>query len=228
MKTLILAGMLNLSVDCSSLKNAEIHDGDQWKLEVCKSLVLEYENVVLTPISSSYKKLGIEANEIKNITSTPPLAGRLKVTRVVRIDEIPQEVTTNYSLQAYKNVFVFKRKMRAGELIGKSDFIEKKVNVGPFVGLRNFDVLNPEGMATNRVVAKGALVYEEILSVPPIIKVDDVLTIVLHADNLKIKTMGVALENGRHLQDEIKVRVVDTGAVVSGKITGKKDVYVEI
>jgi len=202
---------------------------EQWKYDVCTELVKNYENVILTPLSSTSKK--IDAKKVGNIPRVvvyAPIAGRLKVKRLIVVDDGGEEVTTNFSIQAYKKVWAFKKRMHSGELIDKSDVYRKNVNVAPFIGIRNFEVQNPVGMTPTKAVSKGALLYEEIVSAPALIKARDKLTVLLHAGNLKIKTIGVALEDGKKLQDEIKVRIVETGAVVNGKITGKKDVYVEI
>lgn len=227
MKVFAMASLLNLSVDCSTLKLHELDEGEKWKKEVCEKLVVDYENVVLTPISSSYKK--VAGDGLRGIVLSTPLAGRLKIRRVINDGNNGfQEILTNYSFNAYKTVWVLKKKIRHGDLIDKKDIFRKKINVAPFIGLRNFDVKNPVGMTTIKNMPSGSFLYEEIISAPALIRVKDRVTVVLHLDNLKIKTIGVALENGINLEDEIKVKIIDTGAVVNAKIIGKKDVYVEI
>ncbi len=209
------------------LKFYQDEEGERWKTEVCEKLAEDYEDVSLTPISSSYKN--VSEISLQRVALSNPLAGRLKVTRVIKDENDGfKEIVTNYSFKAYKRVWVLKRKIRNGELISKKDIFQKKLNVAPFVGLRNFDVRNPEGMTTIKNMPKGAFLYEEVISIPALIKEKDKVTVILHVNNLKIKTLGIALESGANLKDEIKVKIIDTGAVINAKIMGKSDVYVEI
>lgn len=215
-------------INCDAVSSINISKDDKeslYKSEICSRLE-GYENVELKPLkvirNSLGKKSAINAGDI-NIDS--PLAGSLRVTWR---DENQGVVTLIYELSAMALVPVLTRELEANTTIVESDVDLQKINIAPFFGIKKFFKGSPAGLMVLKRMVKGNYVFSDSVSTVALIHQNQKIIAVIGSNGLSVKANAVALENAFNANDVIKVRILDTGAVVSGRIEGDKYVHVDM
>lgn len=223
------AAMLNTAVSCAAVSSS-LSAGDavkQWQRDTCTSLQKEFDDVVLVPTRESYED-SVAVGEKSTTVISQPVAGRLKVSWVELIDAHKvRRYNTSFSIEAYKNVWVFERDLNAGSLIKSQDVALKKVNVAPFLGIKVFADTDPTDKKLQTRSKKGQIVFREYLLDKPLINRNDRVTVVLQQAGLKIEMDAVALEDAVEQGQKIKVRSVSGGATLTGVVKENNRVYVD-
>jgi flagella basal body P-ring formation protein FlgA len=126
---------------------------------------------------------------------------------------------------SFVEVPVLSRFIRAGEIITDKDITIIRTKLSSLRG--NF-VINEKdiiGMQAKKHLSSGALIKNNELINPPVIKTNDPVSIIYSSNNIKLKISGTALNNGA-IGDMVKVKNNDTGAVLLGQIINKNTVQV--
>jgi flagella basal body P-ring formation protein FlgA len=220
MNSIYFAGALSLIIDCENLSVQSNHE--QWHSQVCSQLQSDYDDVRLTAIKLSHRSVG--ASDMPPVVVGKIVAGRLKVDVV---DGIKQSHYL-FSVNATQHVWVAKNKMYKGEIISRDDLILKKANVAPFVGLKTFFQEPLQGKMLARAIKKNEIIFADYLESKKLINQKQTIDLLIMSGNLQIKTKGKAMESAVNEGDSIRVKVLETGAILTGVVKGKENVYVEI
>jgi flagella basal body P-ring formation protein FlgA len=225
MNFIYLAGTLSLVIDCENLSLPSKQD--QWQLQVCNQLQSEFDEVHLTSLKVTNYKVD-SGSELQPIVIGDILAGRVKVEVTSEKDGQLIESRYLFSVKATRNVWVAKNKMYKGDLVQQDDFVLKKMNVAPFIGLKTFVNSNFIPRVLNKTVKKNAIFFEEYFEVKKLIAQRQIIDLFIMSGNLQIKAKGQAMESADREGDRIKVKIIETGAILMGVVKGKENVYVEI
>ncbi|OQY02642.1 MAG: flagella basal body P-ring formation protein FlgA [Desulfobacteraceae bacterium 4572_130] len=120
----------------------------------------------------------------------------------------------------FDNVVCFKNSFKRGHIIKDSDLFIKKLNISliPNNYIKNLNYA--VGMCVKRNVKSKDCLNKNILENPPLIKKGDIVKLIANKGNLRIKTTGIAIRNGK-LNDQITVKNISSKKIVSGKIIEK-------
>lgn len=219
------AGALNLFINCQDIPAAL--EQEIWPTQVCSQLKKKYDDVQLTAIKVMEKltqgSIGPQSPEIGDV-----FAGRLKVVVTGIKDGRSIQSHITFAVSASQYAWVAKKAMYKNKAIEESDFVLKKINVAPFIGLKNMLVGELPSGVLNRTIKKNEILFLEYLDAENIINPRQPIDLVITSGSLMIKTKGIALGSAKKEGDQIKVQVLETGATVSGLVKGKEYIYVEI
>lgn len=230
------AGFVNNTINCDEilLRRSESRADVQVELverKICNFFSVNYEHVKLT----SLKVMAKAAEQRKSSVALhepvieEPLAGRVKISWWNEAkNESAMHLTVTYSIEMYKSIAIFGKNIAVNNTIKDSDIYFNTVNVAPFLGVKGFLKESPVGKMVIKKATKGHYIFSDILSPPAMIKKDQVIYVVVKSAGLSINTEAIALENGFEVDDLIKVKVKNTGAVLTARIKSEKIVYVEI
>jgi flagella basal body P-ring formation protein FlgA len=223
MNSIYLAGALSLVIDCDDLSLQS--NRDQWQSQVCSQLQSDFDDVRLTAIKLNRHSVN-SASEVRKVVIGNIMAGRLKVD-VIDDDPLIQSRYL-FSVNATRDVWVAKNKMYKGEVIDQDDLVLKKINVAPFIGLKTFLQEHFQGQILTRTIKKNEIVFADYLETKKLITQKQTIDLLIISGSLQIKTKGQAMESADKEGDKIKVKVIETGAILTGVVEGKENVYVEI
>lgn len=223
MNSIYFAGLLSLVVDCESLSS--LSKEEEWQSQVCIKLQEDFDDVRLTALKLNVRSVDSERLE-SNVVIGNILAGRLKVDIIDK--NLMEKRQYLFSVNASKDVWVTKKKKYQGEVISHDDVVKKKINIAPFVGLRTIVKDDIQGKVLNKTLKRDEIVFADYLEFKKLIVQKQIVDLVLRSGNLQIKTKGQAMEAAANEGDSIKVRVIETGAILTGLVKGKENVYVEI
>ncbi len=219
------AGALNLFINCQDISAAL--EQEIWPIQVCSQLKEKYDDVQLTAIKV-IEKLTQSSMEPQRPEIGDVFAGRLKVVVAGIKDGRSIHSHITFAVSASQDAWVAKKTMYKNRAIEESDFVLKKINVAPFVGLKSMLVGELPSGVLNRTIKKNEILFLEYLDAENIINPRQLIDLVITSGNLMIKTKGIALGSAKKAGDQIKVQVLETGATVSGLVKGKEYIYVEI
>ena len=126
---------------------------------------------------------------------------------------------------AYVEVPVTIRGIVQGALITDSDIGSART---PLSKVKGGYITSPEqviGMQARRNIGNGVFIRNSDLLKPTLIRQNDSVSIIYSNNNIKLRTMGIALESGA-LGDNIKIKNETTGIVVHGMVKGRNLVEV--
>lgn len=227
MKTLLFSALLNLDIDCNTVSLHEVSENIKWKKDVCEKYFSDYLNVKIRAIRTTSKKVGV-LNE-KKFEVSQPIAGRVIVKRIV--DDGNAElilITTFYAIDAFKEVWIAHRNIKQNEILTERDITKEVKNIGNVIGVEHFPDKNPKGAFIGNSLTKGQIIYSSYLSDKPLIEIGKEVSVVFASGGLKLNMKGVALHNGFMADDAIKIRLLDTGKIFTGKIKDNETVTVDI
>jgi flagella basal body P-ring formation protein FlgA len=227
-KQVVMSALLSLDIECNtalSLKSP--NEGTLWEQEICQTYFPEYLNVRLRAIRNTVKQVSSDIGN-KKIEITPPIAGRMTIKRVVRENTDAWKLaTTSYAIDAFKEVWVARRTIRKNEVLSGQDIEKVLRNVGNLVGLKTFPEQNPTGSFVEKGLPKGQIIYQDYLLSKPLVEKNEEVKVVFKSGSLTLEMDGVALENGFKIDDLIKVRLIDTGKVLTGKVKDNETIAVD-
>lgn len=117
------------------------------------------------------------------------------------------------------------RMIKVGEIIDYNDLdtvSTKLVNrIAHYV--TDIDVL--VGMKAKKNLIAGAMIKSNDIVKPPILELHDTVNILYSFNNIEIKVSGVSMGSGA-VGDKVKVKNIDTGAILVGNIINKNTVQV--
>lgn len=225
----LLSGAINCSDVRGNIESSIITDValKNSLVAVCQSFPPDYEKIIIYPLKLS--ALEVSENLAKaSVLVGQPVAGKIKVTWMdVREHDKEYQVTLKVAFEAYKSVWVFSNDLNADSLLKQEDVTLKTLNVAPFLGIRNFVEGNPVGKRLIKYCNKGQIIFNEYLSAPLLVKKNMGIKAVLIDNGLKIEMDAVSLEDADKLNQKIKIRVLASGAVLTGILEGKDTVYVK-
>ncbi len=223
MNSIYLVGVLSLVIDCKNLSLQS--DNDLWQSEVCDQVQSDFDDLRLTAIRLN--RQSVEAtSEIQPVVVGNIMAGRLRVD--ITDDNRLMKSCYLFSVDATRYVWVAKNKIYKGEAISNDELTLKKMNVAPFIGLKEF-LQEPMGhQVLNRTIKKNEIVFLDYLESKKLIVQRQTIDLLIISGDLQIKAKGQAMESADKEGDVIKVRVIETGAILTGVVKGKENVYVQI
>lgn len=163
-------------------------------------------------------------NEVKNVVliNYEPERSNFKI-RVNYNNGSSDEVFGKY--ESFVELPVTSRFIKAGEIILASDVTSVKTKTSRVRGnyiSKEEDII---GMQAKKHLSAGIVIKPNELARPAVIKMNDPVSITYSANNIQLKTTGVALGVGA-IGDMIKVKNEDTGTVLLGQIINKNTVQV--
>ena len=126
---------------------------------------------------------------------------------------------------SYIMVPIAARYIKFNEVIQDSDITTKKVKLGSIHKNYATEIAEVSGMQARKYIAVGSMFKINEISNPPVIKVNDPVSIVYSSGTISLKTMGVALGVGA-VGDMVKVKNSSSGAILLGQIINKNTVQV--
>lgn len=227
MKALILSALIGLDVDCN-LVATPFKSVESWQYQICVQRFSDYKNVKLKAIRDIRKKMPSSSKERKLEVSVP-LGGRVVVTRVESLgDEGVVQITTHYTLDAYVDGWIASNHIRSNNVIKEHEVRKREVNIGKYIGLRDILVASPKGMYVQKNINKGQIIFGDYLSAKPLINRNSEVTVFLSSNNIQLEMKGIALEAGFIEDAPIKVRLMDTGKIFTGKVIDNEKVLIEM
>jgi flagella basal body P-ring formation protein FlgA len=174
--------------------------------------------------SDKVSQVKTRLNEIKNVIliNYDPERSNFKI-RINYQNGSYDEVLGRY--ESFVEVPVTSRFIKTGEIILASDITSVKTKINR---VRGHYISNEEdiiGMQAKKHLSAGIVIKANELTRPAVIKMNDPVNITYSANNIQLKTSGIALGVGA-VGDMIKVKNEDTGTVLLGQIVNKNTVQV--
>lgn len=231
-----LASFINSTINCDEILLGRSQSRPDVQVElverkICNFFSANYEHVKLTLLKVTTKATAEKKSKV--ILNEPiieePLAGRVKISWWnASKNESVVHLNVTYSVDVYKSIAIFAKNIAINTTLRDSDIYFNTVNVAPFLGVKGFLKESPVGKMVTKKATKGHYIFSDILSAPALIKKDQFIYVVVKSAGLSINTEAIALENGFEVDSLIKVKVKETGAVLTARIKSEKIVYVEI
>jgi flagella basal body P-ring formation protein FlgA len=165
------------------------------------------------------------------LPATGTLLGRVRVNVVLTLNgERQSEVPVYFEVKLHLNVAVATRRIEHGEPLGENNVRYERMAIDGQSGyLTDADAL--AGRRAKRVLAAGQIIPSADAEVPAaeapiVVKQRDLVKLVARTGPLILTTLGESLQDG-HSGDVIRVRNVDSGRVVQGKVVGAALIEVE-
>lgn len=117
------------------------------------------------------------------------------------------------------------RNIAQGSIITNSDVNTTRTPLSKMKGGYIDSIEQVIGMQARRNISTGVLIRSSDLSKPTLIRQNDAVSIMYNSNNIKLRTVGIALESGA-IGDNIKVKNESTGIIVHGTVKGKNLVEV--
>jgi len=224
MSALFLAGALGLAIDCNQITSPPL--GKDWQSQVCNKLQAQYDDVQLVVIKVT-DLVGPDIS-LNRVQVGDLFAGRIKVSVPVNLNG--QQAGREYllSVQAIKDVMVATRSVYKGRSLQDGDAIRKRVNVAPFIGLKEFTQVNEKNTVLKKTLKRNEIIFSEYFENEKIIMPRQSVDVVIVSGDIAIKAKGIAIDSAEQIGSEIRVKVVETGVVVKGTVKMQENLYVEI
>lgn len=121
---------------------------------------------------------------------------------------------------AYIEVPVTVRTIVQGGVITEADVSTTRTPLAKMKGGYIEAIDQVVGMQARRNIGNGVLIRNSDLVKPTLIRQNDSVSIIYNQSNIKLRTMGIALQSGA-IGDNIKVKNESTGIIVHGFVKGK-------
>lgn len=229
LKFLAITALLGLDINCNSGVNSlQRVEEEAWKVEVCEKKFSEYEEVKLTPIRTSRKEATALLRN-SNVDISDPIAGRITVSRIEKNENNQLfHVKTHYKIDAYLDVWTAKKHLQPNKALKEMDIQKKKMNIGKYIGIRSFITKPPEGQYLDKKIARGQILFLDYFSQEPLIDRNKEIYVIVSSNNVRLEMKGVALERAFALNETIKVRLLDTSKILTGKVKDNETVHIEM
>jgi flagella basal body P-ring formation protein FlgA len=156
-----------------------------------------------------------------------PKTNSFKIQVLLNKNEIEKEkYEINGRYAPFLEVPVARRLIKNGEVLKSEDITKIKTKT---TNIAHNIVLSEEklvGMEVKNVISSGRYFKQTDVRRPPVVFVNDVITMVYQSDNLTVKTIGIAMEEGA-IGDRIRVKNEKTGSEINAKIIDKNSVQVD-
>lgn len=136
-----------------------------------------------------------------------------------------KKVLMRAKVHVYERVVVTNRSLASKETVGEADVRLEYLDTGRLAPGYLTELNQAVGMVVKRVVNKGVPLTAYMIDRPILIKRMAAVDIVSSVGGARVKTEGVALQDGR-AGDLIRVRNVKSGKSVSGRVVGDSTVEV--
>ena len=186
----------------AQVTDIELKFDSSTKLHEAKSYQDQIKNVQLLYFAPNYATFKVSITS--NNDTTIELAGRYT---------------------AYIQVPVTVRSIVHGGIITESDISSTRTPLGKMKGGYIESIDQVVGMQARRNLGSGVLIRNSDVVKPTLIRQNDSVSIIYNQSNIKLRTIGVALQSGA-MGDNIKVKNESTGIVVHGCVKGKNLVEV--
>lgn len=186
----------------SQITDVELKFDSKIKLQEAISYGNEIKTVQLVYFAPNYStfRIGITSNQENNIE----LSGRYI---------------------AYISCPVTIRNIAQGSIISNSDINTIRTPLSKIKGGYLDSLEQVIGMQAKKNIGTGVLIRNSDLSKPTLIRQNDSVSIIYSSNNIKLRTVGVALESGA-IGDNIKIKNEATNIVIHGVVKGKNLVEV--
>ena len=126
---------------------------------------------------------------------------------------------------AYVEIPVTVHGIAQGSMITDSDLSTTRILLSKMKGGYIESIDQVVGMQARRNISNGVLIRNSDIVKPTLIRQNDTVSIIYSQNNIKLRTIGVALQSGA-VGDNIKVKNESTGIIVHGTVKGKNLVEV--
>ena len=179
----------------------------------------EYRERYLKERSDQIADVALEKHNPKNRS--------FRVRILLRDKDLLEEVhNISGRYVTYIQVPVTNRMIANGDLIKESDVSYIKTKTSNLKGQVYLSKEKLIGMQANNIIQHGKALKLSDLRRPPVINSDDMVNIIFETNNIRLKTIAIALEGGA-VGDNIKVKNEKSGNIVYGRIIDKKTVRVD-
>lgn len=163
-------------------------------------------------------------SEIKNVQLLhfAPSYSTFKVS-VTFSEDHNLDLSGKYS--AYVDVPVTSRSIVQGGIISDSDVTTTRTLLSKMKGGYIDSLEQVIGMQARRNLSPGILIRNSDVVKPTLIRQNDTVSIIYTQNNIKLRTVGIAMQPGA-MGDNIKVKNESTGIIVHGSVIGKNTVEV--
>jgi flagella basal body P-ring formation protein FlgA len=152
--------------------------------------------------------------------------GRVRLQVDVSVDNVSHgRVSVSGWVDVYDTVVCSTRNLTRGDILLPGDLRLKRLNVSKIPDNYLTRMELAPGMRLKQNIKSGGYLRESVLENPPLVKKGDNVTLVAFKGDMRIKAIGIASQAGG-LGDQILVKNITTGRVVSGRISGPRTVDV--
>jgi len=152
--------------------------------------------------------------------------GRVSIQADVTVDNVSQgKVSVSAFVDIYDKVACSTKSLSRGEILKPGDLCLKRLNISKITDDYLSSIDNIQGLRIKQNLGSGNYLRSTMLEKAPLVERGDSVTLVALKGNLRIVALGIASQEGA-LGDQILVKNLTTGKVVSGRISGPKTVDV--
>ncbi|MBI9087714.1 MAG: flagellar basal body P-ring formation protein FlgA [Desulfobacterium sp.] len=152
--------------------------------------------------------------------------GRVSLHVDVLVDNVSHgRVSVSGRVDIYDTVLCSTRNLSRGGILQPGDLCLKRLNVSKISDNYLTRIDRGTGMRLKQNVKSGGYLRATMLENPPLVKKGDNVTLVAFKGGMRIKATGIAGQAGG-LGDQITVKNITTGRIVSGRISGRQTVDV--
>ena len=195
-----------------------------------KDLILEKLGTQVSDIelkfdsSTRFQEAKAYGDQVKNVQLLyfAPNYATFKVS-ITSSEDKTLELAGRYT--AYIEVPVTVRGIVQGGIITESDVSTTRTPLSKMKGGYIESTAQVVGMQARRNLGNGVLIRNSDVVKPTLIRQNDSVSIIYSQSNIKLRTVGVAMQSGA-IGDNIKVKNESTGIIVHGSIKGKNLVEV--
>lgn len=200
---------------------------NDWMSVFCSVYASDFESIhatVLTKTTSHSLEQG--DSKAKGLWVVSPInMGRVQMKWTAK-EQPGNALTLWLKVDGFKHVNVFARDLNNEAIIGDDDTTMASINLAQQLREGREVSVSPAGHSVTRSVRKGEPIFSELLRPAPLVARNEPVNIVLEANNLLIRTKGIALNTGWHIEDRVQVKVEGAEAAVSAKVKAENLVYV--
>lgn len=133
------------------------------------------------------------------------------------------EISGRYT--AYVDLPITTRIIGMGNIINPSDITSTRVPYSKLKAGYATSLSDVIGMQARRSIGNGTLIRNSDLVKPTLIRQNDIVSIIYNQNNIKLRTVGIAMESGA-VGDSIKVKNENSNIIVHAIVVGKNLVEV--
>ena len=152
--------------------------------------------------------------------------GRVRLEVDVTVDKISHgRVSVSGWVDIYDLVACAARSLSRGEILQQGDLCLRRLNVSKMPDNYLTNIHRAPGMRLKQNIRSGGFLRDTMLEKPPLVRRGESVTLVAIKGEMRIVATGIATRDGG-LGDQIMVKNLSTGRIVSGRISGPKTVDV--
>ncbi|MBM7622909.1 flagellar basal body P-ring formation chaperone FlgA [Sporohalobacter salinus] len=160
--------------------------------------------------------------QIGNV-NTKKLLGRIAIPVNIYVDgKLAKKKYVQAQITAYQKVLVAKESIERRQSLAKDLFKWEKRELAKLYGNQPFTNLDSlSNYRLERRINSGQILTKNLIEIPPLVKRRDKIKIVAEVGQVRVSTVGVALESGAE-GDIIKVRNIKSDQEIMAKVIEKK------